>query len=103
MIIIFFWIIFAMGVGFYASSKGRSGIGFFLLAIIFSPLIAFIIALLVSSNNQIVQQVVATSNSMKKCPRCAELVQLEAQVCKHCSNELGAVIKQVSSSSNDQQ
>ena len=41
--ILFFWLLCAVGVGAIASSKGRSGIGWFLLAVIISPLIAVII------------------------------------------------------------
>jgi hypothetical protein len=38
-----FWFGMCVGVGLFASNKGRSGIGWFLLAFIFSPLIAGVI------------------------------------------------------------
>lgn len=46
-------IIFAILVGFYASSKGRSGFGFFLITALLSPLIGFIIALALSTNERV--------------------------------------------------
>jgi hypothetical protein len=42
------YLILALLVGLYARGKGRSGLGFFLLSVVFSPLIGFIIALIVA-------------------------------------------------------
>jgi hypothetical protein len=42
-VIFVFWLLCAVGVGAIASSKGRSGVGWFFLAVIISPLIALII------------------------------------------------------------
>jgi len=42
------YLFLALLVGLYARGKGRSGLGFFLLSVVFSPLIGFIIALIVS-------------------------------------------------------
>lgn len=39
------WLLFAIGVGMLASSRGRSGFGFFLLAAVLSPLIGLIVVL----------------------------------------------------------
>lgn len=39
-----FWIFFCALVAVYAGTKGRSGIGFFLLSLFLSPLIGYIIA-----------------------------------------------------------
>lgn len=83
-----FWIILAILVGVFASSKGRSGIGFFLIALILSPLIGFIIALVVSPIREKAEAKAINSGDMKKCPNCAELVKVEAKLCKHCRSEL---------------
>jgi phosphate/sulfate permease len=42
------YLFLALLVGLYARGKGRSGLGFFLLSVVFSPLIGFIIALIVA-------------------------------------------------------
>tara|TARA_R110002167_G_scaffold329681_1_gene536355 strand:+ start:80 stop:346 length:267 start_codon:yes stop_codon:yes gene_type:complete len=86
--IIVLWIIFAILVGVYANSKGRSGFGFFLIAALLSPLIGFIIALVVSPINSKVEQNALEAGDVKKCPSCAELVKAEAKLCKHCRTEL---------------
>lgn len=86
--IVVLWIIFAILVGGYASSKGRSGFGFFLIAALLSPLIGFIIALAVSPINSKVEQKALKAGDMKKCPSCAELVKAEAKLCKHCHSQL---------------
>ncbi|OOE91281.1 zinc ribbon domain-containing protein [Salinivibrio sp. AR647] len=78
---IIIWFILAIFVAFYASSKGRSGLGFFLISLILSPLIGFIIALVVEERS-------VEIGEMKKCPMCAEMVRAEAKLCKHCHSEL---------------
>ena len=85
-----FWIGLAALVGFYASSRGRSGIGWFLLALLISPLIAFVIVAVVPPNSERVEARELSEGTRKKCPYCAELVRVEAQVCKHCGRELAS-------------
>ena len=41
-----FWLIFAIIVGVWAGSWGRSGFGFFILAVILSPVVTGIILLI---------------------------------------------------------
>lgn len=44
---LFIWVLLAAGVGFIAESRGRSGPGFFLLAVVTSPLIGLIVVLVI--------------------------------------------------------
>ncbi len=39
------WLVFAIGVGLLANSRGRSGFGFFVLSLLLSPLIGLIVVL----------------------------------------------------------
>ena len=55
-IIIFFWVVFCILVASYANSKGRSGLAYFLLAVILSPLIAFIILAAAGDSNEKVKR-----------------------------------------------
>jgi hypothetical protein len=88
MFIIIFWLVLAILVGVFASSKGRSGVGFFFIAVLLSPLIGFIIALVVQPIRANTEAKAVDSGEFKKCPNCAELVKAEARLCKHCHSEL---------------
>jgi hypothetical protein len=46
-----FYLIFAGAVGFIASQRGRSGAGWFVLAIVISPIIAVIVLALIPPRN----------------------------------------------------
>src|SRR4051794_9194127 len=78
--ILFFWFAGAVLVGVIANSKGRSGIGWFLLAALLSPLLSLIAVVAMP-------RVKPFEEPTKACPRCAETVKLAAMVCKHCGHE----------------
>ena len=81
---IIIWLIFSIVVGFFASSKGRSGLGYFLLSIIISPLLGFIIVLILSPN----EVKLVENGTNKECPNCNELINPYAKICKHCGSSL---------------
>lgn len=83
----FVWFIFAVIVAVGAGSRGRSGLGWFVLAMIISPLLAVILLFLVPVVKP-ADVSVPTSESHVKCPDCAELVLAEARKCKHCGCRL---------------
>lgn len=82
--IFIFWIFFSIIVGWIASTKYRSGIGFFLLSILISPLLSLIIVLILPKN----EEGILFAGEMEKCPFCKELVKIDALKCKHCGNNL---------------
>lgn len=71
------WAVLALLIGAWASGIGRSGFGWFVLALIISPLLAGIALLIAGRRNE-------SSGPTKKCPDCSEPVARDARACKHC-------------------
>ena len=90
-----FWIWMGHLTGKMASAKGRTYSSFFWLGF-FLPVIGLIVAstlsplapktVVLAESTTAVNQV--ENDSTKKCPFCAELIQIEAVFCKHCRNSL---------------
>jgi len=78
--IIVMWLVLSGAAATYASNKGRSGAGIFFLSLLLSPLVGFLVALVMEPN----QQKVAEKKGMKKCPECAQFVQADARTCPFC-------------------
>jgi len=78
MIIVIFWLIFAILVGVFASKNGRSGFLALLVAVILSPLIAFIIYALLGKSSEASRQFIEQEERLR-----AEIrKQLEAENAK---------------------
>lgn len=86
MTIAFFWTLLAVAVGVLASNKGRSGIGWFLLSVLISPLLGLIFCAVAS--NLKTQALTPSESTHLRCPACAEWVLPAAIVCKHCGHAL---------------
>jgi hypothetical protein len=72
------WVLLAVAVGILASRGfSRSGIGWFVLALIFSPLAGVLLFILPARR--------------RPCPFCAEPIQPSAVVCRFCGRDVGAV------------
>ncbi|MEN9420197.1 MAG: hypothetical protein RI988_3818 [Pseudomonadota bacterium] len=78
----FLWIGLAVVVGVAATSRGRSGFGWFFLAVVISPLLAGLLVLALGRRNQ--APVGPTPETHVRCPDCRELVLRDAKRCKHC-------------------
>jgi hypothetical protein len=84
------WIIMSMIAGSLADSKGRSAVGFFLLAFFFTPLVGVVCAVLVDRDPEHDRKTGLASGTLRQCPQCAEAVRVEAVKCRYCLSDLGA-------------
>jgi hypothetical protein len=73
------WFVLAIATGFAAQSRGRDGVGWFLLAILISPPLALI--LLIAFPSRFV-------GPSKICQFCTSQVAEAALVCPHCHKEI---------------
>jgi hypothetical protein len=81
MIIIIFWVLFAIAVGMLAAKRGRSGGGWFLLSLLITPLLGLIFVLVSKDLNK--------NDSIRvACPKCSEKVLIAATICPHCKSDL---------------
>lgn len=76
-----------------AKNKGRSFGGWWLYGFLLFP-IALIHSLVAPANVDGLEEQ-ALANGNRKCPHCAEMVKVAAQVCKHCGNKLDPYVPEI--------
>lgn len=88
--IFFFWLIFSFAVGVLAANKGRSGVAWFFLSLVISPLLGLLFCAVSSNLSTPGGRAGAppTSATHAQCPACAEFVLPAAVKCKHCGSPL---------------
>lgn len=84
--ILIVWVLLSVAVGVWAGNRGRSGFGWFVLAVLVSPLIAGVF-LAVTQNHATTREAV-NPETHGQCPACSEPVILTATVCKHCKSDI---------------
>lgn len=80
------WIILSAALWAFASNRGRSGFMWFLLSLVISPLLAFVLLLVLRNLKE--DEGKPNPNTHVRCPDCREFVLKEAKVCKHCGCKL---------------
>lgn len=86
-----FWIAASVAVAIAARSRGRSWLGWFLLAAIVSPLIALTLVLVLPRQGGALVSPFGEAISAKthaRCPACRELVRIDASRCRYCGETL---------------
>lgn len=80
------WLFLAALVGVLADRRGRMGFGWFVLSVMFSPLLMLLLVLVLRDASLPVATVDITPQV--RCPDCRELVRADALKCKHCGSAL---------------
>lgn len=83
-----FWLICAVVTAVIASSKGRSGLGWFFVGFFISVFGLILVIVLPSIKPAATYADAPTPDTHVKCPDCRELVFKDARKCKHCGTTL---------------
>lgn len=74
----------AVAVGVVAAARNRSGFGWLVLSLMFSPVLAGLVLALLGRGDADRQAV--TADTHRHCPDCREVVRRDARKCKHCGS-----------------
>lgn len=91
---LFIWLFLAILVGVFAHRRGRMGFGWFVLAVMLSPLLTWLLLLAIGPAKRAgatpapAPSPLADTRDRVPCPECRELVLRDARKCKHCSSVL---------------
>ncbi|AGH48770.1 hypothetical protein G432_05215 [Sphingomonas sp. MM-1] len=86
-LLIFLWLAMGVIAAIIAGNKNRNALGYGCLGFLLGP-IGILIAAVVPRYQSYLEtdEGRLASKQAKRCPDCAEIVQYQAKVCKHCSH-----------------
>lgn len=81
------WFGLCIAVGLLASNRGRSGIGWFLISSVLTPILGFVFVLVLERKDG-EKKATGQGPPLRNCPDCKELIRSDARKCKHCGSEV---------------
>jgi hypothetical protein len=87
--ILFFigYLLACISIGGWSQGKGRGFAAGFFVSLFFSPVVGLVVVAILSENKSTSEERSLSSGEMKKCPKCAELIKVDAKRCRYCGNE----------------
>lgn len=94
--LIAFWLVCALAAGIVASSKGRSGFGWFLLSLLLFGILGLLIVGFMPSLKR-APALAALNDGQERapCPACRELIVKGATLCRFCGTEIAPPAKRL--------
>jgi hypothetical protein len=89
-ILLIFWLLFGVAAMLVMQNKGRSGCGGFALGFLLGPF-GLMLALVLSSDQAVLEKSSLETGEMRKCPFCAEVIRKEARKCRYCGSDIPAL------------
>ena len=86
------WLVFAVVVGYVADQRGRSAVGWVVLSLLISPLIAGVFLLLIPQNRAVIEERHLADRG-KQCPMCLDVIRGVTARCTLCGSEYGALVR----------
>ena len=71
-----------------AQQKGQRGISYFLIGLVFTPLVGVIAVTLAQRDEEELNRRKINSGNYKRCPACNEPVRVKAVKCRYCTVDI---------------
>ncbi|MCZ7555766.1 MAG: hypothetical protein M5R41_05105 [Bacteroidia bacterium] len=88
---ILLWLALCGAVAVYASNKGLSALGLFMLSFFFTPLVGIIVAISSEPGGSKSSMSKVGSGDLRPCAKCSKGLRPEERVCRYCGTDLSIV------------
>src|SRR5262245_29566346 len=86
MVGLFAWVFGSFVAAGIANAKGRSGVGWFFVAFLLSPLLGIIITACLPRDEKALEHRELKKGRRQCCPACREIVKKGASICRYCGH-----------------